>query len=134
MNRLVLLVSAAALAVSAALVSGTTVLPVKALAKIPLPAFGSRTFDIHFVGSQRAAVMCFPSGKAYVGLYVFDPQGNCVAHDDIAPSRPIRDAESAEKYYCDDCGVVWYPADSSICTIDVISLGKTANTFTLAAK
>ena len=53
-----------------------------------------------------------------VGLYVFDSQGNCVAHDD-----------GVEAQTCDDLGVEWIPPVTARFSVEVRNAGVLPNVF-----
>ena len=53
------------------------------------------------------------AAEGYLGLYVFDAHGNCVARDDEVTTRTV-----------DDTAVEWVPAQTGPYTIQVNALGK----------
>jgi hypothetical protein len=76
-----------------------------------------------FKGKERACVIAIGSGKTYAGLYVFDADGNCLAHDDVATSNTR-----------DDLAVVWYPPETGPYSYEIRNLGSGTNTFEMAVR
>ena len=69
-----------------------------------------------FAGRQRALVIAIGTGRAAMGLYVFDSHGNCVVRDD--------DGSAATK---DDLAVEWYPPHTQRYAIELRNLGQAVN-------
>lgn len=84
---------------------------------IALP-FRSWTKTQLFKANQRACFVAIGSGLTYLGLYVYDEEGNCVAADD--------QANFATR---DDIAVVWFPPKTARYTIEVYNFGKRRNEF-----
>jgi len=76
-----------------------------------------------FKGGERACVIITGDGSSYLGLYVYDADGNCIARDDRA-SYQTRD----------DAAVDWYPPQTGRYTIEVKNLGVLKNTFKIAVQ
>ncbi|MCI0378420.1 MAG: hypothetical protein L0215_12495 [Gemmataceae bacterium] len=85
--------------------------------------FGQKTFSLNFEGNQRASVVAIGDGRTFMGLYVYDRHGNCVARDDVGDS-PTRDDLAAE----------WFPPELGPYSIDVVNLGRTFNQFWIAIR
>jgi hypothetical protein len=84
--------------------------------QIEVPAGGARYFPISFNGQERALTIVSGTGASPLGLYVFDPHGNCVARDE-ALYRETRD----------DLAVEWFPPDTAAYTIEVRNAGWRIN-------
>jgi hypothetical protein len=82
-------------------------------ATLPLPAFHQTARFISFLPAQRALVIASGNGQSPLALYVFDPDGNCVAHDDLIDPRT----------YSDDLAVEWYPPALGRYTIELRNAG-----------
>src|SRR5690349_5783952 len=67
---------------------------------------GSRSLVVAFKGGEKACVVLSGDGSGYLGLYVFDADGNCVARDDRG-DYPTRD----------DAAVEWFPTRTGRYTI-----------------
>jgi hypothetical protein len=70
-----------------------------------------------------ARVIVVGKGAAYLGLYVFDAHGNCVASDDDVTRRTR-----------DDAYVEWIPPRSGPYAIAVKSLGRAENEFLMTVR
>lgn len=105
------------LVVSGALAFATLLRPAETSSKmlhlkVYLPPLGRGAKQVEFAGKEKASVEC--SGKEhkqFVGLYVYDRQGNCVAWDDLAAVR------GADR--CDVASVEWYPPASGAYVIEI---------------
>ena len=75
----------------------------------------SQTYMRTFRGGERANVMAIGTGATYMGLYVYDRHGNCVAWDDWG--MPISR---------DDLSVDWYPRQTAPYMIEVRNSGVRA--------
>src|SRR5437763_1580295 len=76
-------------------------------------AFGQSSFVDLFEAQKRACAIVIGDGDTYLGLYVFDRWGNCVARDDFSGSSAARD----------DLAVEWFPPEVGPYTIDVRNFG-----------
>jgi hypothetical protein len=86
-----------------------------------LLSYGGDRFPVVFRGGERAVVVVQGNHQTYLGLYVFDEEGNCVAHDDLGnQSSP------------DDLAVEWVPARTGRYWIEVHNFGLRRNTFEVA--
>ncbi len=70
-----------------------------------------------FKGGEPATAIGIGEGTTYVGLYVYDDQGNCVKWDDLA--------SAATK---DDVAVEWLPRGNASYTIELRNFGLAPNT------
>jgi hypothetical protein len=86
--------------------------------------YGKASFIDRFEGQKRAGVIIIGDGTSYLGLYVFDRWGNCVARDDTSGAKAARD----------DLAVEWYPAEEAAYSIDVCNFGPHTNKFTLVIR
>jgi hypothetical protein len=85
-------------------------------AKTDLPPLASRNFTVEFRDSQRATVLARGDGSTFLGLYVYDAQGNCIAWDDQGNSPT-----------CDDLAVSWQPRENGYYSIEVRNAGYVKN-------
>jgi hypothetical protein len=76
-----------------------------------------------FKGGERACVVVTGDGSSYLGLYVYDADGNCIARDDAGDYRTR-----------DDLAVEWFPQRDSRFAIEVRNLGGTTNTYSIAVR
>src|SRR5262245_50189630 len=76
----------------------------------------SRNFTQEFQGEKRATALAMGIGASYLGLYVYDSQGNCVAWDD-----------TGDLATCDDLAVNWLPREKAVYTIEVFNAGYLNN-------
>jgi len=74
-----------------------------------------------FKGGERACVVITGKGQSYLGLYVYDADGNCIARDDRG--------DFATR---DDAAVEWYPPQTSRYSIVVKNLGARKDPFDVA--
>jgi hypothetical protein len=79
-----------------------------------------RTFQ---AGIPAKVIALGEARKGYLGLYVFDAHGNCVARDDEVNDRTV-----------DDTAVEWVPAQTGPCTIQVKALGKNGFDFLMTVR
>jgi hypothetical protein len=77
-----------------------------------------------FEGQKRACAIVIGDGGTYLGLYVFDRWGNCIACDDMTDTRASRD----------DLAVEWFPPEAGTYTVDVRNFGPSNNRFTLVLR
>ena len=71
-----------------------------------------------FKGGERARAIIAGDGSSYLGLYIYDADANCIAHDDHG------NAET-----CDKCAVEWYPPQTGRYAIEVRNLGRFKDRF-----
>src|SRR5438105_14061701 len=83
-----------------------------------VPAGGSNHYVNTFKAGERASVTVSGNGATYLGLYVFDRFGNCVATDVGTTCNTM-----------DDVAVEWYPSRVGRYTIEVKNLGQVPNTY-----
>jgi hypothetical protein len=115
MKRLLFAVTAATLlAVGGTGYGGPVIAFEKQLPQIP--PLASLTYALEFKGGQRALVIATGNGETFMGLYVYDSQGNCIAWDDNG-SPATRD----------DLAVDWYPQQIGSYTIEVCNCGPRLN-------
>lgn len=123
MNRSVCLSCLAILTIAAgwALTGPTAEVPPQ---KMNLGAFSTKTFEITFEANKVARAICIGDGSTYMGLYIYDLHGNCVASESNQNASKVRD----------DLIVEWVPGEKTRYTIEVVNLGRVVNRFTLAVK
>jgi hypothetical protein len=90
--------------------------------KADVDPFGRTSFVERFEKAKRAGVIVIGDGQTYLGVYVFDRWGNCVAKDDTSGSAAARD----------DLAVQWFPPEVGSYTIEVCNFGRSTNEFTIA--
>jgi hypothetical protein len=88
-----------------------------------LPAQMTRSYMDTFRKDERALAIASGNGRACLGLYVFDSQGNCLAKDDL--SAPAT---------ADDLIVEWYPAEQGRYSVDVRNAGFETNKYQIALR
>jgi hypothetical protein len=86
--------------------------------------YGIRHYQpLAFKGGEKALVIVSGNGQTYMGLYVYDQQGNCVAWDDLG-----------NKHTKDDLAVEWYPAQTAPHTIEIHNFGPRRNIYQMAVR
>jgi len=115
MTRYLLLVCGCAAVVFVGAVRGGPTTPIKAQSQ-EIPALGSRVFSVEWEGNRRACAIAIGDGSTYMGLYVYDAHGNCVAWDDEGTPRT-----------CDDLAVEWHPRQNGVYAVEVHNSGLQSN-------
>jgi hypothetical protein len=85
--------------------------------------YGRRSYVATFKGKERACVIVKGAGQTYLGLYVYDEHGNCVARDDRG-SNNVKDGLAVE----------WFPLKTAPYTVEVRNFGPLVNSFSLALR
>jgi hypothetical protein len=85
--------------------------------------FTSRYYTDLYEGGQPAKVIVIGNGRTFLGLYVYDTDGNCVAQDDVGGFSTR-----------DDRAVEWFVRETSPYTVEVRNLGRSPNQFEMAIK
>src|SRR5262249_47825188 len=112
MKRAVLLIGMVALLVCASRSGSSPLSPVKLRSEKLLP-FHHFSESRTFAGREPAKVIVIgESGKTYMGLYIYDGDGNCVAHDDMG-------AASTK----DDMAAEWLPPHTGLYSVEVRNFG-----------
>jgi hypothetical protein len=117
MRLLKLLSLTLVLGVLLAIVGGGLGGPVKAFDRqMSIVPLSSNDHSVDFMGKQRASAVAEGDGHSYLGLYVYDSQGNCVAWDDhgmlLGPQK---------------LQVDWYPPTTGVYVIEVRNCGLESN-------
>lgn len=87
-------------------------------------AYGDLNYWRKFEGAVPAKVIAAgTSGQGYLGLYVFDAHGNCVAHDHAITNRTR-----------DDTAVEWVPAQTGLYSIELRGLGRVGSEFLMTVR
>jgi hypothetical protein len=73
-------------------------------------------YTVEFHGGKRATVAVLGNGATYMGLYIYDAQGNCVAWDD-----------EGNVLTGDKLAVNWTPRENALYTIEVRNAGSVKN-------
>jgi hypothetical protein len=81
-----------------------------------IPQLASKTYTLQFKGGQRANVIAIGDGSTFMGLYVYDVHGNCVAWDDEGLSQTR-----------DDLALEWYPLENGYYIVEVRNCGSHVN-------
>jgi hypothetical protein len=84
---------------------------------------GTKSYANTFKAGQRASVTVSGSGATYLGLYVYDPFGNCIAHD-----------KGTQPNTCDDVAVEWYPPEVQRYAIEVKNFGQIPNSYAISIR
>lgn len=87
-----------------------------------IPPFQRIEFPQPALAGRDAQAIAIGNGRSAVGVYVFDPKGNCVAFDD-EPNPAL-----------DDRVVVWTPTVTGLFGVQVRNLGFAVNTVETASK
>jgi hypothetical protein len=83
----------------------------------PIRPLSSKSFVVEFKGGRRAgAIASGVDGTTFLGLYVYDVHGNCVAWDDRG-NWATRD----------DTAVDWFPRENAVYMVEVRNFGVTTN-------
>lgn len=87
-------------------------------AEIRIDGLTTHTYTDTFKKHEPARAVVSGNYSSSLGLYVFDPNGNCVAKDDFS------DPATA-----DDCFAVWIPAERQAYSIEVRNAGVEKNLY-----
>jgi len=123
MRKCVLWSGLLTLLAGAALGTGAPLDPKTRVVETKLEAYGEQVYERSFEAGKTARVIAVGKGTGYLGLYVFDRDGNCVASDDDVTRRTR-----------DDAFVEWIPPRSGPYTIEVKSLGRGKNEFLMTVR
>lgn len=95
----------------------------KGYRQVPMEPFSARTFPVRCKAKERTAVIVYGQGTSPMGVYVFDPHGNCVAWDDASRSMMP-----------DDLALEWHPPTEQTYEVEVRNLGRKANNAEIAIR
>jgi hypothetical protein len=116
MRRLMLAVAASALVALTSAGLAAPVAPEKPRI-LTIGPLSSKTFTVEFKGRERAsAIVTSKANGTYLGLYVYDRYGNCVAWDDLGSPETTGAAS-----------VDWFPAEKANYVVEVRNNGSTVN-------
>jgi hypothetical protein len=124
--RTSLMIGGLALFLLARLAGGAPVEPFedkKGYRDATLDPFSSLRFTLKCKARERTCAIIYGLGKSPMGVYVFDPHGNCVARDDVAPTL-----------ISDDLATEWHPATEETYVIEVHNLGRKNNNAEIAIR
>ena len=99
--RTSLLIGSVAIFLLARLAGGSPVEPfedTKGYRDASLEPFSALRFTVKCKARERTCAIVYGFGKSPMGVYVFDPHGNCVAYDD-----------EAHTLISDDLATEWHP-------------------------
>jgi hypothetical protein len=105
-----------ALAACATFGSGAPLAP-EEKASFNLSAWSQTARFLAFRAGERALVIATGNGRSPLTLYIFDPDGNCVAKDDVVEMRGSSD----------DVAVEWFPPETARYTVELHNVGFRAN-------
>lgn len=88
-----------------------------------VPPYGQRNYSVVFFQGQRALIIVSGDQQSYLGLYVYDEEGNCVAQDDLGGQGSW-----------DDLAVAWYPLRTGVYRVEVRNFGPRPNVFQIALR
>jgi hypothetical protein len=88
-----------------------------------LEPFSAQRFTLKCKAKERTCAIVYGLGKSPMGVYVFDPNGNCVARDDVAHTL-----------ISDDLATEWHPATEETYVIEVHNLGRKNNNAEIAIR
>jgi hypothetical protein len=91
---------------------------------LQLPGFRQTARFVAFRAGERALVLGSGNGQSPLALYVYDPDGNCVAKDDIIEPRASSD----------DVAVELYPPATARYTIEIRNVGFGTSVVQLIAR
>ena len=80
---------------------------------VEVPGYLVRSVREEFAGGVRTSVIVSGNGRGYLGVYVYDALGNCVARDDFGNSVTY-----------DDLNAEWYVPVTASYGIDIFNLGR----------
>ncbi|HZZ80475.1 MAG TPA: hypothetical protein VFE62_18370 [Gemmataceae bacterium] len=83
----------------------------------------ARMYVAEFKGGEPGKVIVSGNYQTCLGLYIFDKDGNCVAHDDRTWPQA-----------CDDLNVEWIAATTGRYQVAVWNTGYEINTYNLAMR
>jgi hypothetical protein len=86
-----------------------------------LPPHGVQYQLVTCNGGERTLVIASGRATSAVGLYVYDPHGNCIARDEALSPRAG-----------DDLAAEWFPPVTSVYTVELRNQGIEANALQLA--
>jgi hypothetical protein len=115
MKRLLFFATTAALVLLGNILLGAPVVPLKQQL-VQVPQFSNVSYTREFKGGENAKVIASGTGVSYMGLYVYDIYGNCIAWDDEGTSAT-----------CDDLEVDWEPRAKGVYTVEVRNCGARVN-------
>jgi hypothetical protein len=91
--------------------------------KTPLAGYSSLLSIVPCKGGERSvAIAATPpnsSRSVLLGLYVFDPHGNCIARDEYDDRVPPREGRRPAT---DDVAVEWFPPSTATYTVELRNL------------
>jgi phosphotransferase system glucose/maltose/N-acetylglucosamine-specific IIC component len=96
---------------------------ITAKSRIPLLSYSGWSDSVAFKGGERAVVVVDGNHQTYMGVYIFDEEGNCIAHDDLGNQRRP-----------DDLEVEWVPPRTGRYRVEVRNFGSRPNVFELALR
>jgi hypothetical protein len=78
-------------------------------------------FRLACKGGERTCFIASGQGASPLGVYVYDPHGNCIARDEAVVSRSV-----------DDVAVEWFPVVTTLYTIELRNQGLGPNRMQVA--
>jgi hypothetical protein len=124
MRRRVLVPSFLAVLLFVPLVGADLVRPQPYAPEQKIGGMSVRSYPRQFKPNESALVHLYGTGDATLLLYVFDPQGNCVAWDDNV----------TEPQFCDELAAEWIADSTGRYSVEVRNAGVSAHSFSLAIR
>jgi hypothetical protein len=84
--------------------------------ELAAPPLTSQIFLVACNGGERTCVIASGEGRSPLGLYVYDPHGNCIARDEATGTKTA-----------DDLAVEWFPPANMSYTIELRNQGLQGN-------
>jgi hypothetical protein len=91
---------------------------------LALQAWQQTSRFIPYRAGERALVITSGNGLSPLAIYVYDPDGNCVAKDDAVAARGSSD----------DLAVEWLPPEEGRYTIELRNFGYRTNRFDMITR
>ena len=80
---------------------------------VDIPAYFFDSVDEFFAGGVRANVIVSGNARTYMGMYIFDKHGSCVALDDFGNRATF-----------DDLAAEWYPPTRGLYSAEIHNFGR----------
>lgn len=104
--------------------SGAELLTPRSREEKPIAGMATHVYVDTFKNGAPAKVIISGNGVTCLGLYVFDREGNCVAHDDVSVSPAT----------ADDAFVEWVPPEQERYSIEIRNGGLFPNVHHVAIR
>ena len=98
--------------------------PQKFSAEQKIASMSIRAYARQFKPNESALAHVYGNGNSSLTLYVFDPQGNCVAWDD----------NITDPQYCDELAAEWISDSLGRYSVEIRNVGTSPHTFTIGIR